>query len=106
MALGFFSKLKEGLARSTQKIAQGITGVFNKRKLDDAALEELEDVLITADLGTEVAARIIANFRRTRFGREVSDDEVKTALAEEIAAPRLPRSTARIGRVSTQSQVR
>ncbi len=86
MALGFFSKLKEGLARSTQKIAQGITGVFNKRKLDDAALEELEDVLITADLGTEVAARIIANFRRTRFGREVSDDEVKTALAEEIAA--------------------
>ena len=85
MALGFFSKLKEGLARSTQKIAQGITGVFNKRKLDDAALEELEDVLITADLGTEVASRIIANFRRTRFGREVSDDEIKTALAEEIA---------------------
>ena len=85
MALGFFSRLKEGLARSTQKITQGITGVFNKRKLDDAALEELEDVLITADLGTEVASRIIANFRRTRFGREVSDDEVKTALAEEIA---------------------
>ncbi len=85
MALGFFSKLKEGLARSTQKIAQGITGVFNKRKLDDAALEDLEDILITADLGTEVAARIIANFRRTRFGREVSDDEIKTALAEEIA---------------------
>ena len=85
MALGFFAKLKEGLARSTQKITQGITGVFNKRKLDDAALEELEDVLITADLGTEVAARIIANFRRTRFGREVTDDEIKTALAEEIA---------------------
>ena len=85
MALGFFAKLKEGLARSTQKITQGITGVFNKRKLDDAALEELEDILITADLGTEVASRIIANFRRTRFGREVSDDEIKTALAEEIA---------------------
>ena len=86
MALGFFSRLKEGLARSTQKITQGITGVFNKRKLDDAALEELEEILITADLGTEVASRIIANFRRTRFGREVSDAEIKTALAEEIAA--------------------
>ena len=85
MALGFFAKLKEGLARSTQKLTQGITGVFNKRKLDDAALEELEDVLITADLGTEVASRIIANFRRTRFGREVTDVEIKTALAEEIA---------------------
>ena len=86
MALGFFSRLKEGLARSTQKLTQGITGVFNKRKLDDAALEELEDALITADLGTDVARRIIASFRRTRFGREVSDAEIKTALAEEIAA--------------------
>ncbi|MCX7377194.1 MAG: signal recognition particle-docking protein FtsY [Alphaproteobacteria bacterium] len=86
MALGFFSRLKEGLTRSTQKLTEGITAVFKKRTLDDAALEELEDILITADLGTDVAARIIANFRRTRFGREVTDDEIKTALAEEIAA--------------------
>jgi fused signal recognition particle receptor len=86
MALGFLSRLKEGLTRSTQKLTQGIAAVFTRRKLDDAALEELEDVLIAADLGTEVATRIIANFRRTRFGREVTDDEIKTALAEEIAA--------------------
>jgi fused signal recognition particle receptor len=85
MALGFFSRLKEGLTRSTQKLTENITAVFKKRKLDDAALEELEDILITADLGTDVAARIIANFRRTRFGREVTDDEIRTALAEEIA---------------------
>ena len=90
MALGFFSRLKEGLTRSTQKITEGITAVFKKRTLDDAALEELEDLLITADLGTEVASRIIANFRRTRFGREVTDDEIKTALAEEIAAVLAP----------------
>jgi fused signal recognition particle receptor len=86
MALGFFSRLKEGLTRSTQKLTEGITAVFKKRTLDDAALEELEDVLISADLGTDVAARIIANFRRTRFGREVTDEEIRTALAEEIAA--------------------
>lgn len=86
MALGFFSRLKEGLTRSTQKLTEGITAVFKKRTLDNAALEELEDILITADLGTDVAARIIANFRRTRFGREVTDDEIRTALAEEIAA--------------------
>jgi fused signal recognition particle receptor len=86
MALGFFSRLKEGLTRSTQKLTENITAVFKKRTLDDAALEELEDILITADLGTDVAARIIANFRRSRFGREVTDDEIKTALAEEIAA--------------------
>jgi fused signal recognition particle receptor len=86
MALGIFSRLKEGLSRSTQKIGDGITAVFKKRRLDDEALEELEDLLISADLGTEVAARIIAVFRRTRFGKEVTDEEVKQALAEELAA--------------------
>ena len=54
-------------------------------KLDDAALQDLEDVLVAADLGTAVAARIIGEFRRTRFGKEVTDDEVKQALAGEIA---------------------
>jgi fused signal recognition particle receptor len=87
MALGgFFSRLKEGLSRSTQKLGGGITQVFRKRRLDDEALEELEDLLISADLGTEVARRIIAEFRRTRFGKEVTDEEIKQALAEEIAA--------------------
>ncbi len=86
MALGFFSRLKEGLTRSTQKLTEGITAVFKKRRLDDAALEELEDVLISADLGTEVARRVIASFRRSRFGKEVTDEEIRQALAEEIAA--------------------
>ena len=89
MALGFFSRLKEGLTRSTQKLTEGITGitaVFRKRRLDDAALDELEDVLISADLGTDVARRVIASFRRSRFGTEVTDEEIKQALAEEISA--------------------
>ncbi|MBW4093613.1 MAG: signal recognition particle-docking protein FtsY [Proteobacteria bacterium] len=87
MALGgFFSRLKEGLSRSTQKLGGGITAVFVRRRLDDAALDELEEVLIGADLGTEAAARVIAAFRRSRFGKEVTDQEVKEALAEEIAA--------------------
>ncbi len=86
MALGFFSRLKEGLTRSTQKLTTGISAVFTKRKLDDAALEELEELLIGADLGPDAAARIIASFRASRFGREVTDAEVKTALSEEIAA--------------------
>ncbi len=86
MALAsFLSRLKQGLSRSTQKLTESIGAVFTRRKLDDAALEDLEDVLIGADLGTVVAARIIAEFRRTRFGREVTDEEVKQALAAEIA---------------------
>jgi fused signal recognition particle receptor len=87
MALGgFFNRLKEGLTRSTQKLGGGITAVFTKRKLDDAALDELEELLIAADLGTEAAGRVIAAFRRSRFGKEVTDIEIKEALAEEIAA--------------------
>jgi fused signal recognition particle receptor len=83
---GFFARLKDGLSRSTQKLTTGITGTFTKRKLDDEALEELEELLITADLGPAVARRIIAAFRRSRFGREVTDAEIRAALAEEIAA--------------------
>jgi len=87
MALGsFFSRLKEGLSRSTQKLSGSISAVFKKRRLDDEALEELEDLLISADLGTEVARKVIASFRRSRFGKEVTDEEIKQALAEEIAA--------------------
>ncbi len=93
MVLGFFSRLKEGLARSTAKLTGGLAAVVTRRRLDDAALEELEELLIGADLGTEVAARIIASFRSSRFGREVSDEEVRTALAEEIAAVLAPVAT-------------
>jgi fused signal recognition particle receptor len=86
MALGFFSRLKEGLARSTQKLTGGLGAVLTRRKLDEAALQDLEDALVGADLGTEVAARILESFRRTRFGADVTDAEVRAALADEIAA--------------------
>jgi fused signal recognition particle receptor len=90
MALGFFSRLKEGLSRSTQKLTGNITAVFKKRRLDEAALEELEEILIASDLGTEVARRMIENFRRTRFGKEVTDEEIRQSLAEEIGAVLMP----------------
>jgi len=91
MALGgFFNRLKEGLSRSTSRITETLTTVFKKRRLDDAALEELEELLISADLGVDAAARVIAAFRRSRFGKEVTDEEIKQALAEEIAAILLP----------------
>jgi fused signal recognition particle receptor len=85
VALGFLSRLKQGLARSTAKISDSIGAVFVRRKLDDAALADLEDLLVAGDLGTAVAARIVAEFRRSRFGREVTDDEIRQALAGEIA---------------------
>ncbi|HQT45906.1 MAG: signal recognition particle-docking protein FtsY [Acidocella sp. 20-63-7] len=81
----FFSRLKSGLAKTAAKLNENVTAVFTKRKLDDAALEELEDQLIAADLGPAVAARIIKNFRATRFGKEVTGEEIRETLAAEIA---------------------
>ncbi|MBU8545424.1 signal recognition particle-docking protein FtsY [Roseomonas sp. CGMCC 1.13459] len=82
---GWFSRLKTGLSRSTARLTDAITTVFRKRRLDEAALEELEETLIAADLGVAAAHRIVEGFRKTRFGKEVSDEEVKAALAEAIA---------------------
>ncbi len=85
MALGFFSRLKEGLSRSTQKLTTGLGAVLTQRKLDDASLEKMEELLIGADLGPAAAAEIIAGFRSSRFGQDVTEAEVRATLAIEIA---------------------
>ena len=80
----FFARLKSGLSRSATKLTESITATFTKRKLDDEALEELEEQLIAADLGAAVAGRMIKNFRSTRFGKEVTPEEVRETLGAEI----------------------
>ncbi|MEK9594517.1 MAG: signal recognition particle-docking protein FtsY [Rhodospirillaceae bacterium] len=82
---GWFGRLKSGLSKSSSKLTGGIAAIFKSRKLDAAALEELEDLLITADLGVATAALLTANLARDRFDKDVSDDEVRTALAANIA---------------------
>ncbi|WP_420345619.1 signal recognition particle-docking protein FtsY [Pelagibius sp.] len=82
---GWFSRLKAGLTRSSSKLGDGIAGIFTKRKLDDAALEELEELLITADLGVATATRLTAELAKTRFNKDVDPEEVRSALAEDIA---------------------
>ena len=83
---GWFSRLKAGLTRSSTKLGEGISGIFTKRKLDDKALEELEELLIAGDLGVATAAKLTANLARTRFDKEVAPEEVRRALAEDMAA--------------------
>jgi len=82
---GWFQRLKAGLTRSSSKLGEGITGIFTKRRLDDQALEELEELLITADLGVATAAKLTANLAKTRFDKEVDPKEVREALAADIA---------------------
>jgi len=81
---GWFQKLKTGLSQSSNKITEGLTSIITKRKLDDETLQELEELLITADLGPATAARLTQAISKNRFGKEVSVEEIRAALAEEI----------------------
>jgi fused signal recognition particle receptor len=81
---GWLARLKAGLSRSSGKLGDGISGIFTKRKLDDAALEELEELLISADLGVATAAKLAANLARGRFDKDVSPEEVRGALAADV----------------------
>jgi fused signal recognition particle receptor len=86
----WLQKLKSGLARSSGALTEQIAAVFTKRKLDAEALEELEDMLIRADLGADTAANITDALRTGRFDREISDAEVKAVLAQEIGKALAP----------------
>jgi fused signal recognition particle receptor len=81
----WLGRLKAGLTKSSSRIGGGIADIFRKRRLDDVALQDLEDLLITSDLGPGAAARLAGNLAKTRFGKEVSDEEVRAALASDIA---------------------
>jgi fused signal recognition particle receptor len=83
---GWFTRLRAGLNRSSSRLKDNIAAVLIRRKLDAEALEELEEALITADLGVEAASELTADLGNTRFGKEVTDAEVRGALAESIAA--------------------
>jgi len=82
---GWFSRLKRGLARSSNRLTEGITGIFTKRKLDAATLEELEELLISADLGVTLAGEVTETLRRTRYDQEIAPEEIRAVLADEVA---------------------
>ncbi|MCO5161554.1 MAG: signal recognition particle-docking protein FtsY [Mesorhizobium sp.] len=80
----WFQRMREGLARSSRELSSSIAGVFTKKKLDEDTLQDLEDVLIRADLGVETALRVTDTLASTRLGRDVSEAEVRTVMAQEI----------------------
>ena len=84
--MSWFDRLKQGLSKSTGALTQNLTGLFNKRRLDAAALDELEEVLIAADLGPAAASEVRDKLAAEKFGKDVTDDEVKRALADVVKA--------------------
>jgi fused signal recognition particle receptor len=81
---GWFQRLRTGLSKSSNAITTGITGIFTQAKLDDATLEDLEDVLIQADLGIETATAISEALAKDRYDKAITDEEVRTVLASEV----------------------
>jgi len=81
---GWLSRLTSGLTKSSNKITQGLSDLITKKKLDQETLDELEELLITADLGPKTAAKTIEIFAQDRFGKDISEEEIKEALADAM----------------------
>jgi fused signal recognition particle receptor len=82
--VGWLARLRQGLARSSSKISEGINQVIGRRKLDADALDELEEMLIASDMGTGIAEEVTQKLKSTRFNQEVTSEEVRQALADEV----------------------
>ncbi|MGO4572069.1 signal recognition particle-docking protein FtsY [Microvirga sp. 2TAF3] len=86
----WWQRLTEGMRRTSSSLSESVTGLFTKRKLDAATLEELEDALVQADLGVETALRITEAISAGRYNKEISPQEVKAILASEVEKTLLP----------------
>ena len=82
----FFQKLGLGLKKSSNKLTSGISDIFTKRKVDSQTLEELEELLITSDLGVKASTKIIAKFGERRLNKDASSAEIRSELAADIEA--------------------
>ncbi len=82
---GWLGRLRRGLGKSSDKITGSIGSLFRGRKLDQAALDELEEVLITSDIGVTTSAKLVNALAKSKFDKDVTDEEVREALADEMA---------------------
>ncbi|MEY4463935.1 MAG: signal recognition particle receptor FtsY [Pseudomonadota bacterium] len=82
--ISIFSKLKQSLSKTSNKISEGIDKIFYKKKLDAETLEELEELLISSDMSVSVATKIIEEFKTIKFDKEIDSNTVKEALAKLI----------------------
>ena len=82
--MSFWEKLGLGLKKSSTKISTGISDIFTKKKLDNATLEELEELLLTADIGVASTQKIIAEFSKQKQNRDITGNEIRQLLAKDI----------------------
>ncbi len=82
---GWLRRLATGLKKSSARLVDGVAHVLTRGRLDAEALQELEDLLITADLGPATAAALAGKLAERRIERDVEPEEIRGYLAEDIA---------------------
>ena len=94
MALNWFKKLKTGLSKSASKVENAFASVTGKKTIDQEVLNDIEDQLILADLGVEVASRIANKIKQQKFElnekKEITKIDVAETLASEIEKILIP----------------
>ncbi len=87
---GWWSRLKQGLKKTSSKIEDGIKHIFVKRRLDQEMLDELEELLILSDIGVETASSLCRALAKEKMDKDVDIEEVKSFLADRIAEKLAP----------------
>lgn len=82
---GWLSRLRSGLSRSSQRMSDGVAKIFTNHRLDAQTLEDLEDLLISADMGVATASQLVGSLERHRFHEEISPDRLREILADSVA---------------------
>ena len=80
----WLSRLRNGLGKSSNRLVDGISSIFSDKPIDAETLEELEDLLISADLGVDTAKKLIEKISKRRFSADINTSEIRKALANDI----------------------
>ena len=109
MALNWFKKLKTGLSKSASKVEGAIASITGKKTIDQETIDNIEDELILADLGIEVAARITKKIKNQKFelnkNKEIEKLDIAKTLASEIEQILLPSEKNLFENVSSKPHV-
>lgn len=81
----WFQKLRFGLKKSSSNLTSGISGIFTKQRLDRSTLDELEELLICADMGISASTEIINKFANKRLDKDITPEDIRHELAENIS---------------------
>lgn len=83
MVIGWLKKLKNGLSKSSDKISGGIKKILKSKKIDESTLLELEELLISSDIGVDISSKIIDELKKSKIV-EPTPNKVKIIIKKKL----------------------